>query len=105
MTVKALIKRNIMLDKKQEFLDLITRMRTVASRQKGYITAEILWSVDRPEEYLVISTWKTIEDWKRWMSSEARKGFLQKMDSLEGSPKVEEVYCYPEFSFEEFDVE
>ncbi len=58
MLVKVLIKRKVTQEKEAALLDLITQLRTLASRQPGYISGETLRSADNPEEYLVISTWQ-----------------------------------------------
>lgn len=38
----------------------------------GYITGETLINIDDPEDFIVISTWKSPEDWKNWLNSKER---------------------------------
>ena len=40
--------------------------------------------LDCPGEYLVISTWNSLDDWNRWLSSEERKNLQKQIDSLLG---------------------
>jgi len=102
MTVKVMIKRKIPVDKEKELVSLIAKMRAVASGKKGYVSGETLWSVDKPEEYLVISTWRTMEDWELWKASEERKALQGRIDSLGTEPTIYEIYRYPEIVPDEF---
>ncbi|NPV05433.1 MAG: antibiotic biosynthesis monooxygenase [Syntrophaceae bacterium] len=98
MLVKVLIKRRVTQDKEAALLDLITQLRTLASRQPGYISGETLRSADNPDEYLVISTWQTLDDWKRWLASKERAALQEQIDKLLGKKTEYEVYQYPEKS-------
>ncbi|MCP3950934.1 MAG: antibiotic biosynthesis monooxygenase, partial [Desulfobacterales bacterium] len=63
MAVKILIKRKV-ADKNNEALNtLLRQFRALAIEQSGYISGETLQRVDRPGECLVISTWKSENDW------------------------------------------
>jgi len=98
MLVKVLIKRKVSQEKEAALLDLITQLRTLASRQSGYISGETLRSADNPEEYLVISTWQAIDDWKKWFGSKERSTIQEKIDTLLGRKTGYEVFQYPEKS-------
>jgi len=102
MTVKVVIKRRIPKEKEQALINLITQMRTVASRKKGYVSGETLWGVENPDEYLVISTWRTIEDWERWKNSEERNSLQIKIDVLGAGETTYTIYRYPEVVADEF---
>jgi heme-degrading monooxygenase HmoA len=95
MLVKVLIKRKVTQDKEAALLDLITQLRTLASRQPGYISGETLRSADNPEEYLVISTWQAMDDWKKWFSSKERAALQEKIDNILGKKTEYEVFQYP----------
>ncbi len=95
-TVKVFIKRKISKDKEVAVLTLITQMRAMATRRPGYVSGETLWSADRPDEYLVVSTWRTLESWKAWRESKERAGFQEKIDALTGKETDYEIYRYPE---------
>lgn len=98
MLVKVLIKRRVTQDKEAALLDLITQLRTLASRQPGYISGETLRSADNPDEYLVISTWQTLDDWKRWLASKERAALQEQIDKLLGQKTQYEIFQYPEKS-------
>ena len=59
MSVKVLITRTIPGDKGRDMLQLFRDMRNLATAQPGYISGETLKSNDRPDVFLVISTWES----------------------------------------------
>lgn len=98
MLAKVLIKRKVSLEKEAALLDLITQLRTLGSSQPGYISGETLRNADNPEEYLVISTWQTMGDWKEWLESKERSKIQDKIDEILNRKTVYEVFQYPEKS-------
>jgi heme-degrading monooxygenase HmoA len=67
---------------------------SIANRQAGYISGETLRNVNNPEEYVVISTWRSLEDWQRWFANEKRAELEGKVDALIGSPTIYKIYSY-----------
>ena len=57
MSIKVLITRIVPQDKARDMLNLFREMRSLATTQDGYISGETLKSSDRPDIFLVISTW------------------------------------------------
>ena len=73
---------------------LLAEARKLAFRQPGYISGETMRNVDDPYEYLVISTWKSVEDWERWFANEDRAEIEGKIDTVLGAPTEYRVYSY-----------
>ena len=94
MAVKVFIKRNVSQDKAKALIPLVRQMRASAATQAGYITGETLRSLDNPEEFLVISTWQSSDDWKKWLQSEERKEVQDKIDDLLGGATDYEIFHY-----------
>jgi len=93
--IKVMIKRRASAEKQKELLDLITKLRSEASKQPGYVSGETLHGSDKPEEFLVISIWEDDLYWKKWISTDERKELQGKIDALLGSPTEYEIYRYP----------
>lgn len=74
--------------------ELVTKLRSMANRQPGYISGETLRNVHDPSEYLVISTWKTLGAWEHWFANEKRAEMEGKVDALMGSPTIYKVFSY-----------
>jgi heme-degrading monooxygenase HmoA len=96
MAVKVLIKRKVPKGKEVDLVKLITRLRTMATRQPGYISGETMRNVQDREEYLVISTWQSAEDWEAWKTNEERETIQADIDALLGETTRYEIYQYPE---------
>ena len=94
MAVKILIKRKVPADKARTMIPLFRKMRSLANNQPGYISGETLRSLDVPELFLVISTWHSSEDWKRWLQSNERRQVQQEIDKLLGGETQYEIFHY-----------
>ena len=94
MSVKVLIKRSVSQDQARALIPLVRQMRASAATQAGYITGETLRSLDNPEEFMVISTWQSSDDWKNWLKSEERNKVQDKIDDLLGGETKYEIFHY-----------
>lgn len=94
MAVKILLKREVPESREIELNQLLKEMRTFCTQQPGYISGETLKRADRPGEFLVISTWQTMEDWRKWVASKERKDIQDKIDELLGVETHYEIYAY-----------
>ena len=92
MTAKILIKRRFKKGKPKEIISLLNELRTRAMDQPGYISGMTMVGHNDPQLFLVIGTWRDIEDWLRWKSSGVRH-------SLEASL---EIYQEGETNYEEY---
>jgi len=73
---------------------LLAEARQLAFRQAGYISGETMRNVSDPYEFLVISTWKSVEDWERWFANKERAEIEGKIDAVLGAPTEYRVYSY-----------
>ena len=82
MAVKVIITRKVDKVKQEDLLPLLMELRTKAMNQKGYISGETLKGVSNPDEFLVISTWKSFEDWEAWEDNPERGEIQEKIDAV-----------------------
>ena len=94
MSTKVLITRTVPREKSREMLQLFREMRLLATAQPGYISGETMKSNDRPDVFLVISTWESPEDWEKWLLSKDRQAIQEKIDSLLGGKTNYEMFHY-----------
>ena len=94
MAVKILIRRKVPEDKARKMIPLFREMRSMANQQPGYITGETMRNLEKPDEFLVISTWETSEDWKQWEQSDQRKQIQVQIDALLGGTTEYEIFHY-----------
>jgi heme oxygenase (mycobilin-producing) len=94
MAVKILIKRRVPVTTAKEIIVLFRQMRILATAQQGYISGETLRSMDDPEEFLVISTWNSVQDWENWLKSKERREVQARIDLVLGGETHYERFHY-----------
>ncbi len=95
MTVTIIIHRTVKDESTAKALiPLIVQLRSKAMIQPGFLTGQTFSCMDCDGEYMVISSWNTIEDWNRWMHDEKRQSIQRKVDELLGN-KTEYRYYEP----------
>jgi heme-degrading monooxygenase HmoA len=94
MAIKIIIERKIKAGKDTEYAGLMREMRAKAMLAKGYISGETLRAHDDPNLYVVISTWKSLDDWNAWTSSTVRNELVDKMNAILEQPTVIRVFDF-----------
>lgn len=94
MAVKIIIKRIVPENKTEALKPLLQRLRNLAMEQPGYISGETFKRIDRPGESLVVSTWQSMDDWRKWVLADERRGTQEKIDHLLGEKTEYEIYAY-----------
>ena len=85
MAISVMIQRTFKDEQKAaELAPLIVRLRSLATIQPGYITGKTFRCLDCSGEFLVISTWNSLDDWNRWLKSEQRMDLQKQVDDLLG---------------------
>jgi heme oxygenase (mycobilin-producing) len=92
MAVKILVQRRIKPGKESEFRDAMNDIRPRVVQAQGFISGETLRSVDEPYLHLVISAWKSVEDWKSWMNTAERKAFEETIAAVLTEPEKISTY-------------
>ena len=92
MTVKILIKRKVADQQTDELHRLLHQMRVLTMGQQGYVSGETLKRIDKEGHCLVISTWQSADDWRRWVLSGQRRELQEQIDALLGQPTQYEIY-------------
>ena len=92
MTIKVMIKRKVKDDLAPSLDILLRQLRSLTVNQKGYISGESLKRVDEEEMSLVISSWKTLDDWRRWTANPDRIELQNEIDVMLGEQTEYEVY-------------
>jgi heme-degrading monooxygenase HmoA len=97
VAVKILIYRKVRPGKEKELSEAVRALRFKAMYAQGYISGETLRSVEDPSIHLVISIWKSTEDWNNWFNTPERKAFQQKIDTILEEPTKITPYKYESF--------
>ena len=92
MSIQVIIKRKWQTNNPEALFPLLTKIRSLAQKQPGYISGETLRSLDDPEDYMVVSKWETADDWKKWLQSKERRDLQGRVDSLIGEKTFYDIY-------------
>lgn len=92
MAVKIFIKRSGVDKNIIELTVLLKKMRTLTINQPGYIYGETLRRIDQPDECVVVSTWRSLEDWNNWFENDERHSIQSEIDLLLGKETQYEIF-------------
>ena len=92
MTVKIIIQRKVESENFTELALLLKRLRALTLEQPGYISGETLNRIDRKNESMVISTWRSVEDWNVWVNNPKRTEIQKQIDTLLGQQTEYAMY-------------
>ena len=92
MSVKIFIKRKGVEKNIIELTVLLKKLRSLTLNQPGYIYGETLRRIDQPDECMVISTWRSLQDWESWLKNEERISIQSEIDLLLGKDTEYAVY-------------
>ncbi|OGR18667.1 MAG: antibiotic biosynthesis monooxygenase [Desulfobacterales bacterium GWB2_56_26] len=92
MTVKIFIKRKVQDKNVVELTMLLKRLRSLTLEQPGYISGETLNRIDKKDECMVVSTWRSVEDWNSWVNNAKRIEVQTQIDKLLGEDTEYAMY-------------
>ena len=92
MSVKIFIKRKVQGDNVAELTVMLKKLRTLTLEQEGYISGETLSRIDKKDECIVISSWRSVEDWNRWVNDPKRIEVQSKIDDILGEETEYAIY-------------
>lgn len=94
MPTKILIKRRFQKGGTREIVALLNDMRSKAMSQAGYVSGQTLVNPEDPRDFLVISSWQSLESWRKWKESTARKSLDAMLEVYQDRPTVYEEYVH-----------
>ncbi len=92
MTVKIFIKRKVQATNAVELTLLLKKLRALTLEQPGYISGETLTRIDKKDECMVVSTWRSVGDWNAWVNDPKRIEVQSAIDRLLGEETEYAMY-------------
>ncbi len=92
MPIKVLIKRRFKEGYGKEINKVIKEIRYGAMDQDGYITSETMWDHEDPLRVVIVSNWRSIDNWNKWKNSDLRKSIEQKLIEFSDSEVEYEIF-------------
>ena len=87
--IKRLVKNETMA---AQLAPLLVQLRSRATAQIGFLTDQTFSCLEGEGEYLIMSTWNTLQDWNKWMNSHERQTIQDKIDNLLGEKTIYRYY-------------
>ena len=94
MAVKIVLDRKVKKGKESELAKYLRELRSKAMPSKGYISGETLRALNDPHNYVVITTWQSVDDWRSWEKGSERKKIQAKIEKLMSRPTKTKIYFY-----------
>jgi len=94
MAVRIIIYRKVKKGKESDFAKLLRELRSKAIPSKGYISGETLRALNDPHNYIVITTWQSVDDWVKWEKNPERKKIQAKIERIMAKPTKTKIYVY-----------
>ncbi len=94
MAVRIVIDRKVKKGRESDFSKLLRELRLKAVPSKGYISGETLRALDDPCNYIVITTWQSVDDWKKWEKNPERKKIQTKIEKFMARPTKTKIYLH-----------
>ncbi|MFT5731167.1 MAG: heme-degrading monooxygenase HmoA [Desulforhopalus sp.] len=92
MAIHVVIKRKYKVSNPEKLIPLLNELNERAKSQEGYLSTKTLQSIENNDDYLVISKWKTEENWQAWFKSKERRNLQGNVDSLIGERTFYEIF-------------
>jgi heme-degrading monooxygenase HmoA len=84
--VKVLIERHVKKGKEGYLIELLNKLRAELVSQPGYVSGELLQSMEDESTIFAFSTWLSPLDWKSWEGNPGRLEIESKIESLLTEP-------------------
>ena len=94
MAVRIIIDRRVRKGKEPELAKWLRELRSKAMPSKGYVSGETLRSLADPQNYVVITTWQSVDEWRAWERNSERKKIQAKIERLMSRPTKTKIYLY-----------
>lgn len=82
MAVKVLVERTAHAGMERALPALLRQLRAEAMHQPGYLYGETWRSVQRPQTFLVVSTWSSPDHWRAWEKDPVRQKIEAKIGAF-----------------------
>lgn len=92
MIAKILIKRRFKEGHAPQIVALLNEIRARALTQPGYMSGETLVKNGYPNNMVVISTWRSMQEWYQWRDSEDRQKFESMLEIYQERPTDYDEY-------------
>jgi heme-degrading monooxygenase HmoA len=94
MSVRIIIDRKVKKGKESDLAKLLRELRSKAIFSRGYISGEMLRALDDPRNYVVITTWHSVDDWEKYGKVPETRKAHARIEKLMAKPTKVKIYVH-----------
>ncbi|ABC29104.1 conserved hypothetical protein [Hahella chejuensis KCTC 2396] len=77
--IRVLIERHIAKTLETNYEYTAKKILQAAVQAPGFLSGESLRNANEPNYRVIWSTWRSVQDWQSWQSSEQRRGLMAEL--------------------------
>ena len=85
--IRVVIERRLAEDGEELIQHTMRDLRREAIHQPGYVSGETLRDTANPNHFLILSTWRTREEWETWADSSRRREIEDRIGQMLTGPE------------------
>ena len=85
--IRVVIERKLAQDREETIQRTMRDLRREAIHQPGYVSGETLRDTANPHHFVILSTWRTREDWETWANSVRRREIEDQIGQMLAEPE------------------
>lgn len=87
--IRVLIERKLAEGAEEKLQEAMRHIRREAIHYPGYVSGESLRDVHDPHHFVILSTWRSREEWEMWKASDLRRQMEEEITPfLRGPEKI-----------------
>jgi len=85
--IRVVIERRLAESGEELIQHTMRDLRREAIHQPGYVSGETLRDTANPHHFVILSTWRTREDWETWANSVRRREIEDQIGQMLAEPE------------------
>ena len=85
--IRVVIERTLSREGDEEIQRAMRDLRREAIHQPGYVSGETLRDAGNPHHFVILSTWRTREEWEAWGKSSRRREIENRIREMLTEPE------------------
>lgn len=90
--IRVVIERKLKKGVEETLQAHLRELRREAIRQPGYVSGETLRDLADPMHFLILSTWRTHDEWRAWAASPQRREIEATINTMLVAPEKVTVF-------------
>ena len=85
--IRVVIERTLSREGDEEIQRAMRELRRGAIQQPGYVSGETLRDTANPHHFVILSTWRSPEEWAAWANSGRRREVEERIRAISIEPE------------------